>query len=165
MFGRRSFSEGPGSRGPFFRGVFNYIILQYLRDKPKHGYEIIRELEEHFHGLYAPSAGTIYPRLQSLEKRGFVTSVEVDAKRVYSITDAGLHYLTEHHDVLAKTRDRLNEWANPESEKEVLAALLEFRKLGKTVKWEFSKLDAVKLVRITQVLSRTNQEIDDILKS
>ncbi|MBI4283946.1 MAG: PadR family transcriptional regulator [Chloroflexi bacterium] len=164
MFGRRSFSEGPGSRGPFFRGVFNYIILQYLKDRPKHGYEIIRELEEHFHGLYAPSAGTIYPRLQSLEKRGLVTSVEMDTKRVYSITDAGLCYLTEHHEILAKTRDRLNELANPESEKEVLTALLEFRTLARTVKWEFGKLDADKLARITQALSRANQEIDEILK-
>ncbi|MCJ7743765.1 MAG: PadR family transcriptional regulator, partial [Dehalococcoidales bacterium] len=75
MFTGYPFSVRSQPAGPFRRGVFKYIILQYLKDKPSHGYEIIRALEERLHGLYVPSAGTIYPRLQMLEERGYVTSV------------------------------------------------------------------------------------------
>jgi len=44
-----------------------YVILKLLRDKPRHGYEVMKELEERMHGCYSPSPGTVYPTLQWLE--------------------------------------------------------------------------------------------------
>ncbi len=67
---RHRFFIGPQREGPFQRGVIKYIILDYLKDKPSYGYEIIRALEERFYGFYVPSPGTVYPTLQMLEEMG-----------------------------------------------------------------------------------------------
>ncbi len=60
-----------------------------------HGYEMMKSLEEKSGGFYTPSPGSIYPTLQMLEDRGFVTVQEADGKKIYSITDAGRALLTE----------------------------------------------------------------------
>jgi DNA-binding PadR family transcriptional regulator len=64
-------------------------LLKLLDEAPRHGYEVIRLLEERFQGLYAPSAGTVYPRLAKLEAEGLVTHTTEGGRKVYSITDAG----------------------------------------------------------------------------
>lgn len=71
------------------RGDMRPIVLKALADKPMHGYEIIKQLEEKTHGWWRPSPGSIYPMLQMLEDEGAVTSREADGKRVYALTDAG----------------------------------------------------------------------------
>ncbi|MEU4777780.1 PadR family transcriptional regulator [Micromonospora sp. NPDC023633] len=73
----------------FSHGRLRLYLLKLLDDGPKHGYELIRLLEERFLGLYAPSAGTIYPRLQRLEADGLVTHTAVGGRKVYEITEAG----------------------------------------------------------------------------
>ena len=73
----------------FSHGRLRLYLLRLLADGPKHGYELIRSLENRFHGLYAPSAGTIYPRLARLEADGLVTHTASGGRKVYSITDAG----------------------------------------------------------------------------
>jgi DNA-binding PadR family transcriptional regulator len=72
---------------PVRRGEMKFMILDVLTEGPKHGYEIITAMEERRN--VRPSAGSIYPTLQLLEDGGFVTSAQVDGKRVYTITDAG----------------------------------------------------------------------------
>jgi len=71
-----------------------YLLLEILKEGPKHGYEMITELEGRFRG-YRPSAGSVYPTLQMLEEGGFVTGEQIDGKKVYTITDAGLKLLEE----------------------------------------------------------------------
>jgi len=85
------FGPGRGPMGPRFmgRGDLKYVLLGLLRERPKHGYEMIKELEEQASGFYTPSAGAVYPTLQLMEDRGWVTSQLVDGKKVYTITDAG----------------------------------------------------------------------------
>lgn len=61
-----------------------------------HGYEMIKVLEERAGGFYTPSPGSIYPTLQMLEDRGFITASEVEGRKVYTITDAGRAFLAEH---------------------------------------------------------------------
>ncbi|MGN6300925.1 MAG: PadR family transcriptional regulator [Angustibacter sp.] len=73
----------------FAHGQLRLYLLTALADGPKHGYEIIRDLEERFGGLYSPSAGTIYPRLARLEDEGLVVREDEGRKAVYRITDAG----------------------------------------------------------------------------
>lgn len=88
--GRRS--GGPGGEGPrgrARRGDARTIILDALRDGPKHGYEIIKALEERSAGRYVPSPGTVYPTLQFLEDQGLVRSHEEAERRVYQLTEAG----------------------------------------------------------------------------
>jgi DNA-binding PadR family transcriptional regulator len=103
----RRFGFGPGGpggpwgdRGPraFARGDLKYALLNSLQERPKHGYEMIKELEERTGGFYTPSAGAIYPTLQLLEDRGWVTSETQDGKRVYTITDDGRAALKENEE-------------------------------------------------------------------
>lgn len=72
-----------------------YALLGLLRERPMYGYEMIKALEEKSGGFYTPSPGSIYPTLQMLEERGFVTSEEVEGKKVYQITDTGRALLDE----------------------------------------------------------------------
>ncbi|HEY6359430.1 MAG TPA: PadR family transcriptional regulator [Vicinamibacterales bacterium] len=77
------------------RGDVKFIVLGALAEKPMHGYDIIQSLEQRHEGRYRPSPGSIYPTLQMLEDGGFVTSEQIDGKRVYTITDAGKTMLAE----------------------------------------------------------------------
>src|SRR4051794_27621828 len=70
-------------------GDMSPIVLGLLKDRPMHGYEIIRQLEEKSHGFWRPSPGSIYPTLQMLEDQGLVTSREEDGKKVYALTPEG----------------------------------------------------------------------------
>src|SRR3712207_5975654 len=72
-FGRRWRGFGRGER-LFDRGDLKYVILDLLRARPRHGYDIIRALEDRFRGLYSPSPGSVYPTLQLLEDQGLVSS-------------------------------------------------------------------------------------------
>jgi DNA-binding PadR family transcriptional regulator len=72
-----------------------FALLELLRERPMYGYEMIKALEEKSGGFYTPSPGSIYPTLQMLEERGFVTSEEVEGKKVYQITDSGRALLDE----------------------------------------------------------------------
>ncbi|MET7760678.1 helix-turn-helix transcriptional regulator [Streptomyces sp. NPDC005355] len=85
----------------FAHGRLRLYLLKLLDEAPRHGYEVIRLLEERFQGLYAPSAGTVYPRLAKLEAEGLVTHTTEGGRKVYSITDAGRAELADRGGELA----------------------------------------------------------------
>ncbi|MGH3416681.1 MAG: PadR family transcriptional regulator, partial [Actinocrinis sp.] len=78
----------------FGHGRLRLYLLKLLDESPRHGYEIIQQLRERFAGLYAPSAGTVYPRLARLESEGLVRHETDGGRKVYHITDAGRAELT-----------------------------------------------------------------------
>ncbi|WP_030267969.1 PadR family transcriptional regulator [Streptomyces sp. NRRL B-24484] len=86
----------------FGHGRLRLYLLKLLDESPRHGYEVIRLLEERFQGLYAPSAGTVYPRLAKLEKEGLVTHSTEGGRKVYRLTDAGRAELAARQDELAE---------------------------------------------------------------
>jgi DNA-binding PadR family transcriptional regulator len=73
----------------FSHGRLRLYLLKLLSEGPRHGYELIRLLENRFHGLYAPSAGTIYPRLQRMEADGLITHTAEGGRKVYEIAQTG----------------------------------------------------------------------------
>lgn len=85
----------------FAHGRLRLYLLKLLDEAPRHGYEVIRLLEERFQGLYAPSAGTVYPRLAKLESEGLVTHTTEGGRKVYSITEAGRAELADRGGELA----------------------------------------------------------------
>ncbi|MFD5202347.1 helix-turn-helix transcriptional regulator [Streptomyces sp. NPDC058375] len=99
----------------FAHGRLRLYLLKLLDEAPRHGYEVIRLLEERFQGLYAPSAGTVYPRLAKLEAEGLVTHATEGGRKVYSITDAGREELAgrsaELADLELEIRDSVSELA------------------------------------------------------
>ncbi|TAK34296.1 MAG: PadR family transcriptional regulator [Chloroflexota bacterium] len=154
------------ARGKFFeRGDMKYMILSLLQDKPKHGYEIIKDLEQQFGGFYSPSPGSIYPTLQMLEDQGYVTSMSQDGKRVYSITDEGRAFLSQREDVFEDVRVKWErDWA-PRVRHEARNLAREFRDLGQTVfqGTRNVRTEPDRLARIRDVLARAQREIFDIL--
>jgi DNA-binding PadR family transcriptional regulator len=100
----------------FAHGRLRLYLLKLLDEAPRHGYEVIRLLEERFHGLYAPSAGTVYPRLAKLEQEGLVAHTVEGGRKVYRITDAGRAELatraTEIDALEAEIRDSVSQLAN-----------------------------------------------------
>ncbi|WP_046776113.1 PadR family transcriptional regulator [Streptomyces yangpuensis] len=99
----------------FAHGRLRLYLLKLLDEAPRHGYEVIRLLEERFQGLYAPSAGTVYPRLSKLEAEGLVTHATEGGRKVYSITEAGRAELADRSGELAdlelEIRDSVTELA------------------------------------------------------
>ncbi|WP_411574442.1 helix-turn-helix transcriptional regulator [Streptomyces fradiae] len=99
----------------FAHGRLRLYLLKLLDEAPRHGYEVIRLLEERFQGLYAPSAGTVYPRLAKLEAEGLVRHTSEGGRKVYSITDAGRAELAgrsgELADLEQEIRDSVSELA------------------------------------------------------
>jgi len=85
----------------FGHGRLRLYLLKLLDESPRHGYDVIRALEDRFLGLYAPSAGTVYPRLSRLEAEGLVTSADEEGRKVYRITEAGRAELAARQDELA----------------------------------------------------------------
>ena len=95
--GERPERHGPGHRGgPFGRGrffdngVLRLVVLALIVEQPRHGYEIIKEIEDRTGGAYAPSAGVIYPTLTLLEETGQIEVMSAEGnKKLYAATDAG----------------------------------------------------------------------------
>ena len=96
------FGGGPmggfGHRGRMRRGDVRWAVLAILQDGPKHGYEIIRGLEERSGGRWRPSPGSVYPTLQLLQDEGLLRGEDRDGKRVYELTDEGRAELKDRED-------------------------------------------------------------------
>ena len=84
----------------FGHGRLRLYLLKLLDEAPRHGYEVIRLLQDRFMGVYAPSPGTIYPRLARLEEEGLLAHDEVDGRKVYRITDKGREEINRRFDEL-----------------------------------------------------------------
>ncbi|HTE86212.1 MAG TPA: PadR family transcriptional regulator [Dehalococcoidia bacterium] len=154
----------------FGRGDLKYVILDLLREQPRHGYDIIRELEGRFSGFYTPSAGAVYPILQLLEDMGAVTVVEQDGRKVYTITDEGRRILAERQDTVDAIAGRVRNWFHGESSAEVKEVMREMAELVSSVAalvgghgkelWN----DPAKLRRIRDLLARTRDQLRDIVR-
>jgi DNA-binding PadR family transcriptional regulator len=94
---------------PVFRhGRLRLYLLRLLDEQPRHGYEVIRLLRDRFMGVYAPSPGTIYPRLARLEEEGLVTHDEENGRKVYRITEAGREELRSRAGELDELEEELS---------------------------------------------------------
>jgi len=92
----------------FRHGALRLYLLKLLGESPRHGYEVISLLEDRFLGLYAPSAGTVYPRLARLETEGLVQHEQQEGRKVYSLTEAGRAELDRHAEALSTLEDDLS---------------------------------------------------------
>jgi len=137
------------------RGDVKFAILEVLAERPRHGYDVIRALEERRAG-YRPSPGSIYPTLQMLEDEGHVTSESVDGKRVYTLTASG-------HELLRQRPDEADE----DEEHAAHGARHELReaafRLGAAV-WQVAREgDESATARVREILDRARREIYAIL--
>ena len=162
-FGRGPFGP-PGAGRRFGRGDLKFVILDLLQETPRHGYDIIRVLEERFHGLYSPSPGSVYPTLQLLEDQGYVTSTQQDGKRVYSITDDGKKFLLDQNEAAQGARARMHgQWGKGAPEMRELMS--EVRQVGQLLFHAGAGgvfNDPEKVRRLREVVARTRSEVEAI---
>ena len=163
-FGPRAWGwSGRRRRRQWFEsGDMKYVILKLLHDKPRHGYEVMKELEERMHGCYSPSPGTVYPTLQWLEDEGLVTARDVDGKKVYEVTDAGRQFLQEHRDVVDDIFERVREAVDRVAGGGMVDVN---RALGRVVKAAYRagwKVDEAARKRVAELLAKAAEEIEGL---
>jgi DNA-binding PadR family transcriptional regulator len=153
------------------QGDLRLVALALIAEAPRHGYEIIKLLEEKTSDWYSPSPGIVYPTLTYLEEAGYVTASTEGAKKLYTITDEGRTYLGTNRDLvdvvldrLAALGERVNRWRrDARGEREgrrelpplVEAALDHLRAtLGKRL-----QSDAEAEARLVEILARADADL------
>lgn len=182
------FMNGPGMRAArmIASGDLQLIILALLSERPRHGYEIIKAIEEHSSGIYTPSPGVVYPALTYLEEMGYASVEQEGNKKQYRITEPGAEHLKKNHENVDEMLDQLarfgrkmahirQEYAEQTQEAEDIASdagrqikgewrktKAEFRGLRDELKARlYEKLDASveERARISEILRRAMEEI------
>jgi DNA-binding PadR family transcriptional regulator len=172
-FGGEFFGGPRGQRfraraGRFFeQGDLKYVILRLLAEKPRHGYEIIKDLEERFGGTYAPSPGTVYPTLTLLEDLGFARARQEEAgKKIYEITDEGRKHLEEHSSTVDDIFERISRFVQGFLDEPMMEVNQAFKRVGRATYGKASSKvdDKALLARIREVLDRAAAEIEALGK-
>jgi DNA-binding PadR family transcriptional regulator len=164
MFHEERFFRSSRRGTSFQRGDLKYIILDLLKDRPRHGYDIIRELEEQSYGFYKPSPGVIYPTLQMLEEMGYASSTEQEGKRVYSITEEGLKFMENQSNIADGVRRQMKHKWSFKNIGRMVMVMKEYHALEDLLGNSFRKLDADKAEQIRQILSQAYQAIESVLE-
>lgn len=84
-------------------GDLRLIALYFIEQQPRHGYDLIKAVEERTRGIYSPSPGVVYPALTFLEEAGYVTSIAEGNKRLYTITEEGRAHLADNREAVDGT--------------------------------------------------------------
>ena len=158
MFGRNQFFSERHSR-MFEKGDLKYVVLDLLKDKPSHGYEIIRAMEERFMGFYTPSAGSIYPTLQLLEDMGYVKALEQDGKKVYSITEEGKSFLKQRGETVDRIKGHMREWCGNADNDDLRHATRDFMFTIHNINRQSHEINREKLGKIKDIIAHAAADI------
>jgi DNA-binding PadR family transcriptional regulator len=160
---------GSGWSGRFFEaGEVRLALLSLLTEAPKHGYQLMKDLEERSGGLYRASAGAIYPTLQQLEDEGLVKVSEEDGKRVYRVTEAGKKEVEANKDAIGRIWERaksFREWApwmGPEAAAVAKPAAQVMKSALRAATRGGGEPDRVKKIR--EILEKAQQALDKLEK-
>jgi DNA-binding PadR family transcriptional regulator len=162
-FGRHGRRHGGGLRRMFDHGDLKFVVLALIAEQPRHGYEIIKEIEHRVGGAYAPSPGVIYPLLTMLEEMGLaeLTSSE-GAKKLYAATEAGKAELAGNKanvDALFARIDAARETSSSGRAPQIVRAM-ENLKLALRLRMERGPLNEAELQRVAAAIDAAAQEIE-----
>ncbi|MBC7495579.1 MAG: PadR family transcriptional regulator [Sphingomonadaceae bacterium] len=162
--GRHGHSGFGGPRGGgrmFQHGDLRLLILALIAEAPRHGYELIREIESRVGGAYAPSPGVVYPTLTMLEELGFATSATTEgSKRQYTITPEGTAHLATNQATVDAIFARIDEaGSGPDTGPRLLRAMANLRfalklRLGR------GSVDDTAATRIAAILDAAAADIE-----
>lgn len=156
--------------GRFFApGEVRLALLSLLEERPQHGYELMKQLEERSRGIYRASAGTVYPTLAQLEDEGLVLSESQDGKRIYRLTDAGREAVERSADAIQdiwQRAEQMGDWGevfDPEVAELVRPA---FRLLRTVVKVAARRSNDPEVIdRVREILERARDEIGELRRA
>jgi DNA-binding PadR family transcriptional regulator len=156
---RRKVRRGRSRGGPRARrGDVRAAVLALLGERPMHGYEMIKEIEERTQGAWTPSAGSIYPTLQMLEDEGLIRGEESDGKRRFILTEAGTEAQREKAGEQSPW-DAVRADAAPEQ----IHLGDSMRKLNHAIGQVFHAADQAQQKRVHELLDETRRKIYAIL--
>ena len=155
--GRGRSRGGPfGGARMFDQGHLKFVILRLLDEKPRHGYEIIKEIEERFGGMYSPSPGTVYPTLTMLEDLGYARAMpEENGKKIYQITEEGRKHLAENQPLIAEFAQNI--FGEP-----MMEVHRGMKNVGRAVYASKSSRTPEQIKRIKEILERAATEIEAV---
>jgi DNA-binding PadR family transcriptional regulator len=152
--GRHRDGRSRGGR-VFEQGDLRYVMLALIADKPSHGYELIKEIEDRLGGAYSPSPGIVYPTLTLLEELGFLTLAQGDgARKAYTITEEGRAELERNKAVVEAIFQRIAEVAERTGggpDPRIIRAMENF-KLAMRLRLERGKLSADQIADVAAAL-------------
>jgi DNA-binding PadR family transcriptional regulator len=156
-----------GLRARFFGpGEARLALLSLMSEAPRHGYELMRQLEERSGGIYRASAGTVYPTLQQLEDEGLVLSDLQDGKRVYRLTDAGREELRRQDEAVRAIWRRAERWHDWRAAFDPDAAEIRgpaerlVKAAFRAASGEFAT--SARLDKVREILERTLRDLEDL---
>jgi DNA-binding PadR family transcriptional regulator len=168
-FGRGGFddSEGRDGMGGRFRGgrVFGHgdlklILLALIAEQPRHGYELIRTIEEMFDGAYAPSPGAVYPTLTLLEELGHASVETGDGKKLYTITTEGNAFLAANKEAVDAVMTRMENTAKMFARAAAPMALREaMHELKRALFMHGGPWNATEVKRVRDIIKKAADEI------
>jgi DNA-binding PadR family transcriptional regulator len=157
------FGPGRAPEGAFEKGALKLVILDLLKDKPAHGYELIKALEEKSHGMYTPSAGSVYPILQLLTDMGFLTASESDGKKTYAITETGRKHLDENREMLDHIHEMAHHHWHFEGKAHLKETFGELHELGGLFRSRARDLSEDQWARVSEVVKKAAADIRKII--
>ena len=162
--GRGKSRGGPFGGGRMFdQGHLKFVILGLLAEKPRHGYEIIKEIEEKFGGMYSPSPGTVYPTLTMLEDLGYAkVTPEESGKKIYEITDEGRAHLAENQPLIDDIFAKIAEFAQNVFGEPMMDVHRGFKNIGRAIYTRNSSRTPDQIKKIVEILQRAATEIDGV---
>ncbi len=142
-------------------GDLRLLVLHLIAEKPRHGYEIIKAIEDLAGGAYTPSPGVIYPTLTLLEELGQVASTEVGARKSFAITEAGAAHLAAHQTGVNELLARIAA-AQPREVPAPVIRAMENLRTALRLKAQAREMGADLFRRIADVLDETARRIEEL---
>ncbi|UTV82113.1 PadR family transcriptional regulator [Acidithiobacillus sp. YTS05] len=99
------------------QGMLRFVILKRLAERPAHGYELIKFLQEQSKDVYSPSPGMLYPMLYLMEDQGYLSTISEGNKRLYQVTEQGFGFLQQNWGLAVAVEERLAAMGSDEVEK------------------------------------------------
>lgn len=162
------FQHGPrghgGRMGRFFaHGDLHFVVLHLIAEKPRHGYEIIKAIEEMVGGAYSPSPGTVYPTLTMLEEQGYASIQSSEGgKKLYAITPEGKAYLDTNAGAVSALLARMRQ-ASEDGERNGLPQIIravENLKMALRLKGAAGRLSDEQVRQIVETLDEATRKIE-----
>lgn len=157
-------NRGRGRRGRMFDGgELRLILLKLIEEQPRHGYDLIREIEARTNGAYAPSPGVVYPTLTMLDDMGMIDEQKAEgAKKLFAITTAGQAHLTEREEEVEALMARLAEMGAERTRPDSASVRRAMGNLRSVLLHRFQRgeIDTETLHRIVALIDETAQKIE-----
>jgi DNA-binding PadR family transcriptional regulator len=153
-----------GRRGRVFeQGDLRYVLLKLIADKPSHGYELIKDIEDRLGGAYSPSPGVVYPTLTLLEELGYIRAMQSEgARKAYEITDEGRAALEKNTHAVDEIFRRIGEMADrlgAQTPHQIVRAMENLR-LALRLRLERGKLTDAQVADVAAALDAAAQTVE-----